>query len=147
MQATLNYKDLAAEVEILKIRIKDLETEHKRLRKMMFANAPKGVGAVDYTKTRVTSSKDPYPLDEIVKRMNEIAEKLEPLYKLMEGKEETIKSMKEQIDKMDGLEQKIAFLKYIEGKSLFEISIKLGYSYDWIKKKSSKIGTKKALND
>lgn len=142
MQATINYKDLATEVDILLIRINDLETEHKRLRKMMFVSAPKGVSAVDYSKTRVTSSRDPYPLDEIVKRMDEIADNLDPLYQLMEDKKATLKAIKDKVDGMEGLENKVAYMRFIEGKTLRDIAYELQYSEEWIRKVSMNLGTK-----
>lgn len=132
------FQELSDEITILKIRIKDLEIEHKRLRKMMWANFPKGISAVDYSAERVTSNSSPYPLDEILRRMEEISIKIQPLYDMVEGKEKTIKEMRQAIDEMDGLERKVAFMHMVEGIPLNDIAIELNYSYQYIKELNSK---------
>jgi DNA-directed RNA polymerase specialized sigma24 family protein len=61
---------------------------------------------------------------------------------------ERLTKIKEQIrkniEKMDGLDKKVAYKRDIEGKSLLEIADELGYSYDYIKNVSSRC---KCYND
>ncbi|GGE47747.1 hypothetical protein GCM10011391_28150 [Pullulanibacillus camelliae] len=145
---TNTYMDLCREIDILDIRISSLEREREHLRRMMFANAPSGASTVDYSKERVSSSYEPFPLNEIVSRINGIDKSLEPLYKVMNEKELAKRQMEEKISEFEGLDYKVAYLR-MQGKSLIEIADELGYSYDWIKKVSSRInkGTFKALLD
>ncbi|GAF22375.1 hypothetical protein JCM19047_2120 [Bacillus sp. JCM 19047] len=48
------------------------------------------------------------------------------------------------LNKLEGLEYKVAYKKWIENKSLIQISHELNFSLDHIKKVSARIGKKNA---
>jgi hypothetical protein len=138
MTSTGMYYDLCGEIDLLHVRIKDLERERKHLLKMMHANAPKMPGAIDYSKEKVQSSFVVVPLNEIVERIKEIDGTVLSLHDLYRDKEQTRKKMEEKLSEYEGIDYKVAYLR-MQGKSLFEISLELDYSYDWIRKVNSRI--------
>lgn len=133
------YSELLAEIHMLEARIEDLLTERRFLLKSMNANAPKGTGAVDYSKDRVQSNFVPYTLDRIVERMNKIDEMIENLTEQLKAKRETLKKLDQVLAQMDGLDYKVAFMRDKLHMRLQEIADKLGYSYAHIKRVSSGI--------
>ncbi|MBU5214938.1 hypothetical protein [Heyndrickxia oleronia] len=135
---TNTYLDLCKEIDILDIRISSLEREREHLRRMMFANAPSGVRTIDYSSERVSSSFSPMPFDEIYSRVKDIDKTLEPLYKIMDEKQDAKRKMEVKISEFEGIDYKVAFMR-MQGKSLIEIADELGYSYDWIRKVSSRL--------
>src|SRR5699024_2630480 len=56
---------------------------------------------------------------------------------VLDDKRETQKEILNKLDKLEGLEYKIAYKRYIEGKTLYEIADELGYSYEHIRRVSS----------
>lgn len=146
MESVDTYKDLCGEISITHERIRDLERELAHWRKLMFANAPKGAGSVDYQQERVTSSRHVPTLDEIMPRMNKVIDLLGAQYEILDSKEKTKRKIEETLNEFEGLEYKVAYMKS-QGKSLKVIAIELGYSYDYMKKVSARVkdGTKNAL--
>lgn len=133
------YSELVAEIDMLEARIHDLMTERKFLLKSMHASAPKGMGAVDYSKDRVQSNFVPFTLDRIVDRMNKIDHAIEQLGEQLKAKRETLDKLDGILAQLDGLEYKVAFMRDKLNMRLHEIADKLGYSYAHIKRISSGI--------
>lgn len=133
------YNELITEIHVLETRINDLVTERRFLLQSMHANAPKGMGAVDYSKDRVQSSFVPFPLERIVDRMNKIDEAIEQLSEQLKAKRETLSKLDSVLSQMDGLDYKVAFMRDKLNMRLHEIADKLGYSYAHIKRVSSSI--------
>ena len=133
------YNELITEIDVLETRINDLRTERRFLLQSMHANAPKGMGAVDYSRDRVQSNFVPFQLDRIVERMNKIDETIEQLGDQLKAKKETRSKLDGILAQMDGLDYKVAFMRDKLNMRLHEIADKLGYSYDHIKRVSSRI--------
>ncbi|MGG4449635.1 hypothetical protein [Brevibacillus porteri] len=133
------YNELIMEIDVLETRIKDLVTERRFLLKSMDANAPKGMGAVDYSRDRVQSNFVPFSLDRIVERMNKIDQTIEQLEDQLTAKKETLGKLDGILAQMDGLDYKVAFMRDKLNMRLHEIADKLGYSYAHIKRVSSGI--------
>ncbi|USG65177.1 hypothetical protein NDK47_24140 [Brevibacillus ruminantium] len=133
------YNELIMEIDILETRITDLEKERRFLVANMHANAPKLPGAVDYSKDRVQSNFVPFALDRIIERMNKIDETLGQLRDQLKAKQETMDRLDRILAQMDDLEYKVAFMRDKLHMRLQEIADKLGYSYDHIKRISSRI--------
>lgn len=133
------YSELVAEINMLEARMNDLLTERRFLLKSMNSTAPKGMGAVDYSKDRVQSNFVPYTLDRIVERMNKIDAMIQQLDEQLKAKRETLEKIYKILEQMDGLEYKVAFMRDKLNMKLQEIAEKLDYSHDHIKRISSKI--------
>ncbi|NRS20607.1 hypothetical protein HP398_29750 [Brevibacillus sp. HB1.4B] len=133
------YNELVAEINMLEARMNDLLTERRFLLKSMNSTAPKGMGAVDYSKDRVQSNFVPYTLDRIVERMNKIDTMIQQVDEQLKAKRETLSKLDSILAQMDGLEYKVAFMRDKLNMKLHEIADKLGYSYDHIRRVSSRI--------
>lgn len=133
------YNDLVTEIEILDIRIKDIERERDFLRKSMYDNAPKLINAIDYAKDRVQSGYVPLSLDRIMERLNKIDDYLMLLYEQLRVKQDAKHRIEKVLGEFEGLEYKVAYMRDVLNMRLTEIADKLGYSYDWIRQVSSRI--------
>lgn len=133
------YGELVAEIDMLEARKNDLLTERRFLLKSMNSTAPKGMGAVDYSKDRVQSNFVPYTLDRIVERMNKIDTMIEQVDEQLKAKRETLNKVESVLSQLDGLDYKVAFMRDKLNMRLNEIAEKLGYSYDHIRRVSSRI--------
>lgn len=119
---TKSYHDLCAEIDILQLRIQELEAEFS-----MWERRMGGVGR-----------KPIAPLDIVMDRMKEICDLVETYSIVLEKKERTRRQIEERMADIDKLENKVAYMRDVECKSLAEIAVDLGYSYDWIKKLSAR---------
>jgi DNA repair ATPase RecN len=134
-----SYKDLATETDILETRIRDMEREREFLRRSMYANAPVFNGVVDYSKDSVQNGYVPMSLDRILERLNKIDDSISMVQEVLKAKKDALRQVQTMIEKFEGLEYKVAYMRDMEGMRLQEIADKLGYSYDWIRKISSRI--------
>jgi len=79
--------------------------------------------------------------------MKEICDQVEVYSQILDEKEKTRKAIEARMSEFEGLEAKVAYMRDVQGMTLIEIAAHLGYSYDWIRKLSSRTrrkGTKKA---
>jgi hypothetical protein len=136
---TQSYFDLCDEILVLEIRIQDLEREKKFLRKGMYSNAPKGAATVDYSAERVTGGQVPLTLDKILERLNKIDDQIILNKEVLNAKHDARKKIEDIISKFDGLDYQVAYMRDVKRMRLQEIADELGYSYDWIRKVSSRI--------
>ncbi|PTM58362.1 hypothetical protein [Desmospora activa] len=118
------YQDVCREIDVLEIRIRDLEMEYKFWYKACHRGG--------------------FPLDTCLGRMKDICDKVEHYSLILEQKEKARKEMEQRIAGFEGLEHRVAYMRDIAGKTLPEIAVELGYSYDWIKKLSAR-SKRKAL--
>jgi len=135
-----SYNDLCTEIEMLKLRIEDIETEREYLLKSMYDNAPiDNLGAVDHSKDYVQNGYVPMTLDKIVDRLNTIDKSMSDLYRIKEAKEDTKQTIEKMFDDLEGLEYKVAYMRDVRKMRLQDIADELGYSYDHIRRISSMV--------
>jgi hypothetical protein len=115
------YHDLCGEIDCLYLRIHQLEIERKY-----------------YWKMGTNPHKAPMPFDRALKKIYKIDAVLNPLYKILDDKEYVKARLEKSISELEGIDYKVACLQ-MRGKSLLEISDELGYSYDWMKRVSSRV--------
>jgi len=127
--ATQLYHDLCKEIDILQVRINDLESEY-----WFWYKACHGKG------------KAHIPLDVCLTRMKEICDQVEAYSAILEEKEKTRKEIESRMSEFEGLEGKVAYLRDVKGMTLPEIAAELGYSYIWIKQISARINRKHTKN-
>jgi DNA-directed RNA polymerase specialized sigma subunit len=116
------YHDLCIEIDIITIRIKNLESEYKYW--LMACH--------DSTINRA------FPLDTCLNRMENICNKVEEYTTVLEEKERTRREIEQRMNEFEGLEQKVAYMRDVKDMTLPEIAADLGYSYIWIKKISAR---------
>lgn len=127
--ATQLYHDLCKEIDILQVRIDDLESEY-----WFWYKACHGKG-----KTHV-------PLDICLTRMKEICDQVEHYSMILEEKEKARKEIEKHMSEFEGVEMKVAYLRDIKGMTLTEIAAELGYSYIWVKQLSARTSRKHTKN-
>lgn len=94
---------------------------------------------MDFTQERVTGDKPHLTLDRIVDRLNKIDDNIKPLEDMANIKKNAKNQIEKVMSEFEGLEYKVAYLRDIKGLPLDAIADELGYSYDWIRKISSRI--------
>jgi hypothetical protein len=116
------YNDLCKEIDCLYIRIRQLETERDY-----------------YWQMGTHPTKAMMPLDRSLDEMYRVDDVLIPLNQIMNDKEQTKREIEKKMSEFNGIEYKVAYRR-LQGYSLVEIAAELGYSPDWIKHVSARIG-------
>lgn len=111
------YRDLLAIIEIKKAEIEALQSD---LDYWIGENSK-------YPLLSQGASK--YGVDVAAKRSDFLYERIAKLEHYLKGYEEIEKEIRENIETLHGLEQKVAKLRFIEGLTYEEIADKLGYSF------------------
>lgn len=123
------YHDLCKEIDILELRIADLEHEFWWTYRAMINGNRKPLMRMDLA----------------LERMKQICDQVEVYATLLEEKEKIRKKIEQRISELESIDYKVCYLRDVKGMTLPEIAAELGYSYSWIKKISmrNKKGTKK----
>ncbi|WP_132995806.1 hypothetical protein [Sporanaerobacter acetigenes] len=112
------YQDLLREIEIYENRLDDLEREDYALRR------------IEYNRI---------DLDIYVEKKNKLNNEVAIIQAILDDKRETQRQILEKLGQLEGLEYKIAYKRFIEGKTLNEIADELNISDSWAMKKSAKV--------
>lgn len=120
------YRDLLIEIEIYENRLDDLERELYALDRLV--------------------STHKIELDSYVDRHYRITNQIAVIQSILEDKRETQNEVLEKLKGLEGLEYKIAYKRFIEGKTLNEIAEEINYSDSWVMKKSAAV-TKKVKKE
>lgn len=83
------------------------------------------------------------PMDNAAERFDNLSVKLERLEKIIKTKQETKEKIERLMNQYEELPRKIAYMRFVKGKSLKEIAEELDYSYDYVREIMSKM--KKAI--
>lgn len=124
------YHDLCQEVEILELRLQDLEGDIKYSNRQVF----KGV----------LPSNPPVhiPFDKALISYDVTNAKIEETFEWLGQKLEARKQIQGILRHLSGVEAKVAYMRDVEDKDLKTIAEELGYSHVWIKKLSQRINKK-----
>lgn len=128
MDFVRTYYDICKEIEILELRLIDLEDELKAARKLCFT----GTLPSEPKPVHVPLDKALAQYDAVVAKIRETSDRLVQK-KLIRAKIEA------NIRDFQGIEYQVAYMRDIEGKPLYQIADELGYSYSFISKISSRI--------
>lgn len=113
---------------MLEIRLMDLEEQLRAARALCF----NGQLPSDPMPVHV-------PLDKALEQYDDIVERIKVVSAEKERKESTRKQIDRLLRQFQGLEMQVAYKRDVEGKSLLAIATELGYSYDHIRRVSSRI--------
>ncbi|KNF10064.1 hypothetical protein CLPU_1c02290 [Gottschalkia purinilytica] len=122
MHLISTYRDLLGEIEIYQMRLNDLEREHYALERI------KHTHKID--------------LERYIERNYRILNEMAVVKAVVEDKMQTKEEILDKLNQLEGLEYKIAYKKFIEGKNLNQISLELHISDSWAMKKSAEINKK-----
>jgi len=142
--ATQSYNEICIEIKTLGERIADLRDERKLILKRMYDNSPKGVGVVDYSNERVTGGQVAMQLDQVVYRLNEIDKKIDQFVSFLEIKRDVRDRIDKIIQSSEDLDMRVTYMRDYKRLPLQVIADDLGYSYDHVKRISSR--NKKLVN-
>ena len=124
MKSITMFRDLQLEIDMIKIRMSDLERE-------------------DYAVSVIECNK--IDLEVYVNRKHKLINEMAILQAMLDDKEETKLELLDKINQLEGLEYKIAYKRFIEGKDLSQISKELEYTYKYIKNVSCNASRKLSL--
>lgn len=128
MDFVKTYNDITKEIEILELRLIDLEAELKEARKLCFS----GQLPSDPLPVHV-------PLDKALEYYDAVVIKIGETSNRLAAKKLIRQKIEGNIRDFQGIEYQVAYMRDVEGLPLYKIADKLGYSYDWIRKISSRI--------
>ena len=136
--ATQSYNEICIEIKTLNERIAELHRERKFIFSRMYDNGPKGVGVVDYSAERVTGGQVAMQLDQVVYRLNEIDKKIDQLVSFLEIKRDVRDRIDKIIQSSEDLDMRVTYMRDYKRLPLQVIADDLGYSYDHVKRISSR---------
>lgn len=119
----LIYQDICNEIEYYEILLKQTEMEYQINQNMLVKH----------------QRKKNVPITSTVDNIDSIIERYKKIEGLLNIKKRIKKSAEEQLSKFEGLEHRVAYMRFVEGKTLYEISLDTKYSEAHIKRISAKI--------
>lgn len=125
MEIMKNYADLLRIIDIVKAEIEMLEVD-------------KEYWLGKYETPFFSTGVRKYGLDIASQRADRLNDRIASLEMKLEHYEAIEKEIRENVEKLEGLEYKIAKLRFIDGMNYQEIAIKLGYTHDHIRRIASK---------
>jgi dGTP triphosphohydrolase len=132
-------QELNEQINSLEIHVDRLKKTREALWEGAHANAPKGMRTSNYDRIGSRSNYVPYRLDRIVEKLYELDNEIETWGSLLQAKQETRERFIEILSRMDNISFKVRVMRDTLGMRLNEIAAKLGYSYEHIKRVSSKL--------
>lgn len=133
MEIVKNYADLLRIIDIVKAEIEMLEVD-KEYWLGKSTNLPFfSIGA------------EKYGLDIASQRTDRLNDRIASLETKLEHYQAIEKEVRENVEKLEGLEYKIAKLRFIDGMTYQEIAEELGYSHDHIRRVASRSKKKEVV--
>ena len=134
------YKDLCKEIDILTIRKDELSAELAILNRRMMSTGPKTKLVASYTgMPGGGSTEEQWEVYGVAQVYKSVLESLEDASAILAVKLDAKKRIECTMEEFECLEHKVAYMRDIERMPIAKIAAKLGYSYDWIAKVSSKV--------
>lgn len=137
MDTIKSYKDLCREIEIWKTRVEAYKAEIKALKKLAKVYGPGDVKGIDYSQPKVQNTNQ-IGFEEFIIRLQKLENHIyiheEAIGNMIKAKEK----IEEHLENLEGIDQKVVYMRDIEGKKLMDIAEQLGYSYDYIKEISAR---------
>lgn len=137
MEIIKSYKDLCEEIEIWKWRVEAYKAEIKALKKLAKVYGPSDVKGIDYSQPKVQNTNQ-IGFEEFLERLYKLEHHIYIHEEAIKNMEKCRKNMEERIKKLEGIDQKVVYMRDIEGKKLMDIAEELGYSYQYIKEVSAR---------
>ncbi|WP_107951356.1 sigma factor-like helix-turn-helix DNA-binding protein [Lysinibacillus parviboronicapiens] len=132
MEIMKNYADLLRIIDIVKAEIEMLEVDKEYW-----------IGKDEHLPFFSTGARK-YGLDIASQRTDRLNKRIASLETKLEHYQAIEKEIRENVEKLEGLEYRIAKLRFIDGMTYQEIADELGYSHDHIRRVASKSKKKEA---
>jgi flagellar motility protein MotE (MotC chaperone) len=130
------YHDLCLEIEAYELRCEQLEKETAQIFNLM-NRGPKTKLVASYSGMPNGNSNDT-TLDKLYQQMLRVEEQLNTMRDVLSDKKIAKRQIEGKMSQFETLEGKVAYMRDVEGIDLLTISIKLNYTYDWIRKVSAR---------
>lgn len=134
----LTYYDICRQIELLTLKAIDLEKDIERLRRMLLQSRAKVKLVASYS-VMPAANYVSRPFDELWADKRQLEQQLEGIISIIEQKKEVKRKMEEVMEKCDALEYRVAYLRDVKRKPLYEIADELGYTYNWIREVSARV--------
>ncbi|MCB5235495.1 hypothetical protein [Niallia circulans] len=122
------YRELQEETEYYETLLKEINVQWKINYGLLAHNpSPNGGGYI------------PVAMDITAGHMDKLMDRYKRVEKALEINKRLMKVSEDLLKRFDGLKYKVAYARFVEGKSLMEIAVELNYSYDHIRRVMSKI--------
>jgi len=137
MDTIKSYKDLCSEIEIWKERLKTYEIQIEAIKKLAKLDGPKHITGIDYTQPYVDGTSQ-IGFEEALEMLWKIESHIYLHQQAIANMEKSKKKIEERIKDLEGIDQKVIYMRDIEGMKLKDIAEALDYSYDYIKEISAR---------
>jgi len=137
MDRLKSYRDLCKEIELWEIRLWDLEGERRLLMKQMM-NPPQVKLCANYSGMPGAGARI-IDLPKAWTQMQDIEQRIGECKDVLSLKRETKRRMEKVLSEFESLEYRVAYMRDVEQKPLYKIAEEMGYSYDWIRRISSRL--------
>lgn len=137
MDTIKSYKDLCSEIDIWKERLKTYEIQIEAIRKLAKLDGPKDITGIDYTQPYVDGTSQ-IGFEEALEMLGKIESHIYLHQRAIANMEKSKKKIEENIKGLEGLDQKVVYMRDIKGMTLADIAEELGYSEIYIKKISAR---------
>lgn len=133
------YTDLCNEIEILQIRSSEIECELNYVQKSIENHCTPSTKLVASYTGMPGAGFVPAAFDKLWSNLFNLEIQRDEINDIMSLKYEARNRMESKMSEFEGLENKVIVMRDIQRKTLIEIADELGYSYDWIRKVSSRV--------
>lgn len=124
-----SYIELCDEIEMWTFRKETIEDQVSYL---MDKNKPKDIGAIDYSEP--TGGSDVVlDFEELVNNIDPMQNEIQRLDSLIQRLSKSKLMIEKKLESAKGVDYKIIYKRYVEGKSLKVVAEELNYSYAWIR--------------
>jgi DNA-directed RNA polymerase specialized sigma24 family protein len=114
------YNDLCLEIDVIEEQIKLAEAEREQW----------WIGGRLF---------DSVPMNNAAERFDKLTDKIERMETLVKKKKEVKAKIEKLMNQYEEMPRKVAYMKFVQGKTLKEIAIELNYNYDYVREIFSKM--------
>ena len=135
----VTYHDICHEIELLVLRAVDLEKDIERKRRELLRTGGTHVKLVASYSGMPFSNYVSRPFDVLWEERRQLEMQLEDVLDVLSLKKECKKRMEAVMEKCESLEYKVAYLRDVKRKKLYEIANELGYTYEYTREISARV--------
>lgn len=134
------YNDLCKEIEILEIRADEIKGQMSRVKGHMQRTYQPASKLVANYSGMPGSGFAMMPFEQICSNLLMLEQELDDINDVLTLKREARRRMESKMDDIVNLTDRVMIMRDVQRKPLKVIADELGYSYDWIKRLSSRAG-------
>lgn len=137
MEIIKSYKELCSEIKMWEYRVEAYKAEIKALKRLAKVDGPSLISGIDYSQPNVKGSGQ-LGFEDYLFRLRQIESHIYLHEETIKNMTKSKEKIKEKLKELEGIDKKVVLMRDIEGMTLMEIAIELGYSEIYIKKISAR---------